>query len=365
VKVIGEDVGGMEGVRHAPKNVRRAGAGGYGSERDARGGTEHAFIDSMRSRGSAGRRGGRAKAKMRFGPAGWMYKDWEGIVYPESKPRGFDPLRYIAGFFDTVEVNSSFYGPPIPKTTAAWVRRVDEFHDFRFTAKLWKRFTHERGKAWTTAEAAQVRAGFDVMMEAGKLGAVLLQFPWSFKRTEESREWLGDVVRTFRQYPLVVEVRHASWLAPEFLATLEEQGVGFVNIDQPLYHDSIGPSARVTSHVGYVRVHGRNYKDWFREKAPVEQRYNYLYPADEIEPWVERAKEIAADPAAKDVFVITNNHYKGKAVANALMMKAMVTGAKVPAPAGVIEAYRDALEGYAEPVYDDSESGEYSLTARP
>ncbi len=319
----------------------------------------------MRSRGSAGRRGGRAKAKMRFGPAGWMYKDWEGIVYPESKPRGFDPLRYIAGFFDTVEVNSSFYGPPIPKTTAAWVRRVDEFHDFRFTAKLWKRFTHERGKAWTTAEAAQVRAGFDVMMEAGKLGAVLLQFPWSFKRTEESREWLGDVVRTFRQYPLVVEVRHASWLAPEFLATLEEQGVGFVNIDQPLYHDSIGPSARVTSHVGYVRVHGRNYKDWFREKAPVEQRYNYLYPADEIEPWVERAKEIAADPAAKDVFVITNNHYKGKAVANALMMKAMVMGAKVPAPAGVIEAYRDALEGYAEPVYDDSESGEYSLTARP
>ncbi len=319
----------------------------------------------MRRQGSAGRRNGRAKAKMRFGPAGWMYKDWDGIVYPKSKPRGFDPLHYIAGFFDTVEVNSSYYGPPLPKTTASWVRRVEEFHDFQFTAKLWKRFTHERGKAWTTAEVDQVRAGFDVMMDAGKLGAVLLQFPWSFKRTEGNTEWLGDVVRTFRRYPLVVEVRHTSWLAPEFLSTLEEEGVGFVNIDQPLYHDSIGPSAHVTSRVGYVRVHGRNYKDWFREKASVEQRYNYLYRADEIEPWVERAKEIAADPATKEVFVITNNHYKGKAVANALMMKAMVTGTKVPAPAGVIEAYGDAMEGYATPAHDDAESGEYSLTARP
>jgi len=116
------------------------------------------------------------------------------------------------------------------------------------------------------------------MMDSGHLGAVLLQFPWSFRRTEENREWLGDVVRTFRQYPLVVEVPHSSWLAPDFLRALEEEGVGFVNIDQPLYHDSIGPTAHATSHTGYIRVHGRNYKDWFREKAPVEQRYNYLYP---------------------------------------------------------------------------------------
>src|SRR6266550_7387466 len=313
-------------------------------------------MSGMKVQRSRGRVGSKKTAVIRLGPAGWLYKDWEGIVYPREKPKGFDQLRYIAEFFDTVEINSSFYGPPLPKTTASWVRRVEDHHRFRFTAKLWKRFTHERDKAWTKTEVDQVRQGFDVMMDAGKLGAVLLQFPWSFKRTEESREWLGDVVRTFRQYPLVVEVRHASWLAPEFLATLEEQGVGFVNIDQPLYHDSIGPSARVTSHVGYVRVHGRNYQDWFREKAPVEQRYNYLYPADEIEPWVERAREIAADPATKEVFVITNNHYKGKAVANALMMKAMVTGAKVPAPAGVVEAYGDALDRYALPVKDDAEA---------
>jgi uncharacterized protein YecE (DUF72 family) len=292
-----------------------------------------------------------------LGPAGWLYKDWEGIVYPADKPKGFDPLQYIADFFDTVEINSSFYGPPLPKTTASWVKRVKDHHDFRFTAKLWKRFTHERGKAWTRGEVDQVRHGFDVMMEAGKLGAVLLQFPWSFKHTEANVEWLGDVIRTFNAYPLVVEVRHTSWLAPEFLASLEEEGVGFVNIDQPLYHNSIGPSTHVTSRVGYVRVHGRNYKDWFRDKATVEQRYNYLYKPGELEPWVERTKEIADSPGTHEVYVITNNHYKGKAVANALMMKSMLTGERVPAPSGVIEAYGDVVGDYTVPAEQDAAAG--------
>lgn len=305
------------------------------------------------------------KAQLRFGPAGWMYKDWEGIVYPRPKPPRFDPLRHIAEFFDAVEINSTYYGPPVAKTAASWVRRVEEHERFRFTAKLWKRFTHERDRAWTTVEVDQVRAGFDVMMESGHLGAVLLQFPWSFRRTDENREWLGDVVRTFREYPLVVEVRHSSWLAPEFLRGLEEEGIGFVNIDQPLYHDSIGPTAHATSHVGYVRVHGRNYKDWFREKAPVEQRYNYLYLPDELKPWAERAKEIASEPATREVYVITNNHYKGKAVASALMLKSMVTGARVPAPGGVFEAYADVLAGYAEPNAERTAQGLASLTARP
>jgi uncharacterized protein YecE (DUF72 family) len=306
----------------------------------------------------------KGQATLRFGPAGWMYKDWEGIVYPRPKPRGFDQLRYIAEFFDTVEINSSYYGPPVARTASSWVQRVEDYSNFRFTAKLWKRFTHERDKAWTTAEVDQVRAGFDVMMDSGHLGAVLLQFPWSFRRSEENREWLGDVVRAFRQYPLVVEVRHSSWLVPDFLRSLAESGVGFVNIDQPLYHDSIGPTAHATAHVGYVRVHGRNYKDWFRDKAPVEQRYNYLYPAEELKPWAGRAREIASDPATREVYVITNNHYKGKAVANALMLKSMVTGGRVPAPEGVVEAYGDVLSDFATPRAEQI-GGSSLLTAGP
>ena len=127
-----------------------------------------------------------------------------------------------------------------------------------------------------------------------------------------------------------VEVRHSSWLTPEFFQTLVEEGIGFVNIDQPLFSNSIGPTAHATSRVGYIRVHGRNYNDWFRKKAPVDQRYNYLYRADQLEPWVERTREVAADPATREVYVVTNNHYKGKAVANALMMKSMMGGAVLP-----------------------------------
>ena len=313
----------------------------------------------MKAQRSAGR-GGRAsrrRAEIRFGPAGWLYKDWEGIVYPSEKPRGFDQLRYIAEFFDTVEINSSFYGPPLPRTTTSWVRRIEDSHDFRFTAKLWKRFTHEREKAWTRDEVDQVRQGFDVLMDADRLGAVLLQFPWSFKRTEENTEWFGDVVRTFKRYPLVAEVRHSSWLAPDFLRLLVEEGVGFVNIDQPLFHNSIGPSTHLTSRVGYVRVHGRNYKEWFREKAGVEQRYNYLYKPDELEPWVQRAREMAESAGTREVYVITNNHYKGKAVANALMMKSMLSGDRVPAPGGVLEAYGDVVDDYTVPVEEGVEAG--------
>ncbi len=113
-------------------------------------------------------------AVIRFGPAGFLYKDWEGVVYPAPRPKGFDHLAYIAGYFDTVEINSSFYGAPTSKTAASWVSRVDEFPDFRFTAKLWRRFTHERKTAWTKSDVSEVRKGFDVLKKGDKLGAVLL-----------------------------------------------------------------------------------------------------------------------------------------------------------------------------------------------
>ena len=286
---------------------------------------------------------------IRYGPAGFQYKDWEGIVYPSPKPKGFDPLGYIARYFDTVEINSTFYGPARPSTVESWVRRVEHNPSFRFAAKLYQRFTHQRKTGWTSDEVAEVRAGFDPLMDSGKLGAVLLQFPWSFRRTDENREWLDDVVKTFSDYPLVLEVRHASWNVPAFFDALAERGIGFVNIDQPLFKDSIKPSAISTAPVGYVRVHGRNFKDWFRENAGRDARYDYLYPPDELRPWAERTKEIAADAPTEDVYVVTNNHFRGKAVANALMLQSMVEGHKVSAPPQLVDEYGEVLEGYAEP----------------
>ncbi len=284
---------------------------------------------------------------IRVGVAGWDYPDWQGVVYPADAGREFDRMRYLAEYVDLIEVNTSFYGPPRPSTAAAWVKRVADLSAFRFSAKLWRRFTHERGEAWTAKDVADVRGGFDPLMESGKLDAVLLQFPMSFKNGEPEREWLADLVGTFREYPLVVEVRHASWNEPGFYRWLADEGVGFVNIDQPLFHRCLKPSARCTARVGYIRVHGRNYQDWFRRSAGRDARYDYLYPVEQLEPWVERAREVAAAPETPVVDVVFNNHYRGKAVVNALQFDSLLTGRATPAPAELVRAYPEALGGIA------------------
>ncbi len=278
--------------------------------------------------------------------AGWSYADWKGVLYPQPAPRGFDPLAYLARYVDAIEINSTFYRPPKRTTAEKWVRRVETHPAFCFTAKLWRRFTHERGSAWTKKEARDTKAGLRPLLRSRRLGALLLQFPWSFRRTEENREWLGDVANEFAEFPLVLEVRHASWNVPELYASLADQGIGFVNIDQPLFRNSIKPSATATSRIGYVRLHGRNYKDWFRKGAGRDARYDYLYPPDELQDWVDRAEEVAQDPETGEVFVVANNHYKAQAVVNAIQAKSMATGAKQPAPAPLLDSYPDALAAY-------------------
>jgi len=204
-----------------------------------------------------------------------------------------------------------------------------------FTAKLWQRFTHDV-RSVTSGSAAEderaVRAGFDVLRAANKLGALLLQFPFSFHRTVQTVAYLTAVLKRFADYPLVVEVRHGTWDAPETLELLRTSGVSFCNIDQPIIGRSLGPSAQATSAVGYVRLHGRRYDTWFRDDAiiPAHERYNYLYTAEELAPWVTRVHKVTAQ--ARETFVITNNHFQGKAVVNALQLISILKGSKVKVP---------------------------------
>ncbi|UCC73292.1 MAG: DUF72 domain-containing protein [Gemmatimonadota bacterium] len=286
---------------------------------------------------------------IRFGPAGWSYPDWQGVVYPERQPKGFDPLAFLARYFDAIEVNSTFYRPARPDVARRWVSRVAENPDFKFTAKLWQRFTHQRDSAWTADEVGAVRGGLDPLAERDRLGALLIQFPWSYKASSGALEWLDDVTSTFSDYPCVVEVRHTSWNRPEFYRWLSERGVGFVNIDQPLFNRSIGPSAEASARVGYVRLHGRNYDDWFREGAGRDARYDYLYDRQELEPWVDRIRELAAGGMVEDVYVVTNNHFRGQAAANAIMLAGMFRGTKQRAPETLVDAFSEALSGFAEP----------------
>jgi uncharacterized protein YecE (DUF72 family) len=278
----------------------------------------------------------RARPDIHIGPAGWSYADWRGRVYPESAGTKFDTLALVAKYFDTAEINSSFYYPPAPSTARSWLQRIEHNPNFVFTAKLNKLFTHQRGQATNEDERA-FREGLEPLLAAGKLGAVLIQFPWSFKNNGDERAYLTQLVERFKDYPLVVELRHESWNNPRILQTLEDLNVGLCDIDQPQFANSIKPSAEVTSSIGYVRLHGRNYQNWFREEANVVERYDYLYSRDELEPWVERVREVAAK--AKKTFVITNNHARGQSLVNAFEVLALLEEERMPGPAKLIESY--------------------------
>jgi len=280
--------------------------------------------------------------KILVGPAGWSYADWEGIVYPRHKPRGFHEATYLAQYFDTIEINTSFYNPIRPDVAKSWVEKVRHNPSFQFTAKLWKRFTHERNASRKDEQIC--KQGLEPLAAAGRLGAVLLQFPWSFKNTRENHEYMSGLFMQFMEYPLVVEVRHSSWNQPEVFDRLRAQGVGFCNIDQPVIGRSLGPSEHVTMPVGYVRLHGRNYEHWFTANEHPEERYNYLYSPEELKPWAERVGNIAR--AASVVFVITNNHYQGKAIANALQLIGILRGPPVAVPEGLSEHFPE-LAGVA------------------
>jgi uncharacterized protein YecE (DUF72 family) len=298
---------------------------------------------------------------IRIGTAGWSYKDWDGIFYPPGMQRRKQhPLEYLARFFDTTEINTSFYGPLKPELAKLWCRKVESVNRaFVFTAKLYRAFTHSPIAVMEPTSAATIhptdedefrtREGLDAIAGEGRLGALLIQFPVSFKNTSLNREYLDSLLRQFIEYPRVVEVRHSSWNHAETLAAFSQQNVGFCNIDQPLLGRSLVPTEHVTSAIGYIRLHGRNYEQWF-DSDNRNDRYNYLYNANELEGWKEKIVNVAE--CAQTTYVITNNHFESKAGVNALELKAMISGKRVPAPPTLIEKYPE-LRNIADPA-DDS-----------
>ena len=270
---------------------------------------------------------------VRIGPAGWSYKDWEGIVYPPHGSR-FDPLAYLAQYFDTIEINSPFYRIPPPNHAKSWTRRVTSNRNFKFTTKIYRGFTHENATL-APGDVKAFRDYLDPLANANVLGAILLQFPWSFRNTPEGRVKLVDLFDAFRDYPKALEVRHASFQNDDFFAFLDEQDVAWVNVDQPLFADSVKPAETVTGPLAYVRLHGRNYEKWFAH-AESWERYNYHYSAEELEPWAGRIANMAK---SKDAYVITNNHFRGQAIANAGDLKESL-GMSGEVPPGVKEMYR-------------------------
>ncbi len=242
----------------------------------------------------------------------------------------------MASLFDSNEINSTFYRIPDARQTASWARRVADNARFRFTAKLYRGFTHEREAGPPDREA--FLAAMRPLEADGRLGAVLVQFPFSFHDTAPSREILGRILGDFHRLPLAVEFRHASWDREETARLLSEHGAAFVNIDQPALSGNLGATSRVTAPLAYYRFHGRNSEKWFGETSN-EERYNYLYSEAELEPWVGRIREAAARAPRADVYAILNNHFRGQAVANALMLQKELTGEVRLVPQTLLDVY--------------------------
>jgi len=275
------------------------------------------------------RQAGTTGSTIRVGTAGWSYEDWEGIVYPSPVPRRFDRLAYMSQYFDVLEINNTFYRPPLPRNCESWVRRTSHKKRFMFTLKLHRKFTHER-EGITSEDEVIFKRGIEPIYDAERLGCILVQFPWSFKYLPSSRRYLAELVEKFRDYPLVIEVRNAGWDNSELYSFLAEKEVGFCNIDQPRMRRQLRPTEWATSGVGYVRLHGQNIENWFKEDAGRDQRYNYLYSVDELDPWVKRIRAVADQ--TENTYVITNNHYRGQAAVNALQLQFLLKGEKVMAP---------------------------------
>jgi uncharacterized protein YecE (DUF72 family) len=269
---------------------------------------------------------------VRVGTSGWSYPSgegtWNGIFYPAKKTKGFDELAFYAEHFDTVEVNATFYRVPAVKTTAEWAERTPA--QFEFSLKLFQKFTHPEmfekatGNAAGTVDRKDVdafRAAIDPLAQAGKLGALLAQFPASFKNEPGSREYLEWLLHAFRDYQVGVELRHRSFSDDpvETMNLLAEHGAALVQIDEPKFKTSIRQdrAANVKTFY-YLRLHGRNAAKWWKHDKS-EDRYDYLYSAAELEPFVEAAETASRD--VKKSYVYANNHFSAKSVATAATIK--------------------------------------------
>jgi len=274
-------------------------------------------------------------AKLYIGTSGWSYPrgegTWTGYFYPTGK---INELEYYSQFFNTVEINSSFYRPPNPGYVYNWARRVPK--DFLFTVKLWQKFTHPKMYKEATGEEAAIslqdvdvfKSSIEPLVRYGKLGALLAQFPPSFKNDNHGKQILIAVIKTFGQYRLAVELRHHSWSDdPDITSLLKENNIAWVQIDEPKFKSSISEELPITSDMAYFRFHGRNAELWWT--GDTETRYKYLYPAEEMKELVDRVKSAAGQTQL--LFALFNNHWRGYAPRNAVdMMKSLQIPFKEP-----------------------------------
>jgi uncharacterized protein YecE (DUF72 family) len=259
---------------------------------------------------------------LRCGTSGWLHSDWNSVVYPPVKPRGFHPLEYLSQHLELVEIDSSFDRPLRPEVSKLWINKVSQHPNFIFTTILGRQFTHDRQLG--PGSIREFKEGLWPLWNARRLGCLLMRFPWSFRFTKENRDFVIELRRAFHEFPLVAEMRHDSWMLDEALGTLMDYRIGFCNVDQPAGARAMPPGATITSAVGYVRLLGRHGDDWTEEQAAAD----YLYTPQELGAWQDRIDRLRTHTNA--TFVVAANHPGGKAVVNAMQLQSMLRETSSP-----------------------------------
>jgi len=252
---------------------------------------------------------------IKVGTSGFDYEDWRGQFYPQRLPRK-EFLAYYATHFAALELNFSYYRLPDARQLASMVERTEG--RVEFAIKAHRSMTHER--VATAAEIAAFKRALIPLKEAGRLGAVLAQFPYSFHQIQENREYLKRLADSLGP-PLVVELRRADWASEPILDWLRRIEVGYCCVDEPRLDGLMPPTAAATGAPGYVRFHGRNAAKWYEHDRP-EERYDYRYRAAEIQEWVPAIRRL--DEQLDKVLVFFNNHFQGKAVDAARMLEQLL-----------------------------------------
>jgi uncharacterized protein YecE (DUF72 family) len=261
---------------------------------------------------------------LHIGTSGFSYDDWVGPFYPQGLSKN-EFLSFYAREFSTCELNFTYYRIPDARTLESMSARTPD--DFLFTLKANREMTHEREDA--EGAFSQFVAALDPLIQAGKLGCVLLQFPWGFKNTPENRDYLArcrerlQSPRTGTPLPAVVEFRNREWITDEVFQRLQALGLGFCCVDQPRFRSLIPPIARATGEVAYVRFHGRNAAKWWQHDEAWE-RYDYQYRTEELQEWVPKIREL--DVQSRNTYVFANNHWQGQAVDTARQLRMLLQG---------------------------------------
>jgi len=270
-------------------------------------------------------------AELRIGTSGYSFRDWAGTVYPRNAKPG-DYLSHYARWFDVVEINTTYYRIPEPEMFERMLSKVSS--RFGFVVKTPKEMTHER--AGTQASISPFIRALQPLLEQGQLESLLAQFPYAFRPDPASWEHVERLADALREVaPLYVEFRHVDWDREETYDRLTQLGVGLVNVDLPPLRGLPGPTARMTNGSAYVRLHGRNTRMWWNHPTS-GHRYDYLYRAEELGPWIERIDTLRSK--ADKLFVFANNCHLGQSVVNALQLADRFELPKPPMPPGQMAA---------------------------